>query len=97
MAQGIVAGGSKGGEHLFRKEILFMRNVRTKLIGNTILAIVVGGVPVLTGCDKTKDEKDVTVTHPDGSTETEKSKTVEKPNGAIETKSEKSTSSPSTP
>jgi len=74
-----------------------MNYIRTKLIGSLALAFVLGGVPVLTGCDKTKEEKDVTVTHPDGSTETDKAKTVQKPDGSIQTKTEKSTSAPATP
>jgi len=74
-----------------------MSNMRTNLIGSLALTVVLAGVPILTGCDKTKAEKDVTVTHPDGSTETDASKTVQKPDGSIQTKTEKSTSAPATP
>jgi len=74
-----------------------MDNVRTKLIGGLALLLVLGSVPVFTGCDKTKSEKDVTVTHPDGSTDTEKAKTVQTPDGSIKTNVETSTSKPATP
>ena len=74
-----------------------MPNPRTNRIGSIALALALAGVPMLAGCDKTKAEKDVTVTHPDGSTETDASKTVQKPDGSIQTKTEKTTSNPSTP
>jgi beta-lactam-binding protein with PASTA domain len=74
-----------------------MKSIRTQLGGSLALMFVLGGVPLMTGCDKTKDEKDVTVTHPDGSTQTEAAKTIQKPDGSVETKTETSTSKPATP
>ena len=74
-----------------------MINIRRKMIGSLALAFVLGGVPILTGCDKTKSEHEVEVTHPDGSTSTHVDKTVQTPDGSTVTKSESSTSKPANP
>lgn len=76
-----------------------MHRMQTKLIGSLALALVLGGVPLLGGCDKVKSEKDVEVTHPDGTKDVEKQQTVQKPDGTIQqtSKKETSTSGPSTP
>jgi len=74
-----------------------MNKMKTKLIGTLALVLVSGGMPILAGCDKTKSEHDVEVTHPDGSTDTHTDKTVQKPDGSVVTKSESATSKPATP
>ncbi len=74
-----------------------MTNSRTKLISSLTLALVVAGVPILTGCDKTKSEHEVQVTHPDGTTDTHVDKTVQKPDGTVVTKHESATSQPAPP
>jgi hypothetical protein len=71
--------------------------MKMKLISSLALVLVLGGVPILAGCDKTKSEHEVEVTHPDGTKDTHVDKTVQKPDGSTETKSETSTSKPAYP
>jgi hypothetical protein len=71
-----------------------MRNMRTKLIGSLSAALILGGLPLFTACDKTKSEHEVEVKHPDGTVDTHVDQTVQKPDGSIKTESKTETSKP---
>src|SRR5205807_1237368 len=69
-----------------KNERLFMSSMKAHVLGSLLFASVVGVLPNLSGCDKTKSEHDVEVTHPNGSTESTKEKTVQKPDGSAVTR-----------
>ena len=58
------------------------------------MALLFGAAPIFTACDKVKSEKDVEVTHPDGTKEVEKQQTVQKPDGTLVTNKESATTTP---
>lgn len=69
-----------------------MRNQRFATVA--ILAASIG-IPAMVGCDKTKEEHQTEVKHPDGSVDVNKTKTVESPDGSTKTVNEHETSKPS--